>query len=65
MSPKALSEAVNISSSYASMILSGERKPPVPLAIQIFRKTGRKLGPLAGHSDDDIEAAARLHGIAA
>jgi hypothetical protein len=65
LTPKSLVEAVNISPSYASMILSGDRDPPVPLAISIFRKTGHKIGPLVGQTDEDIEAAARLHGLAA
>lgn len=64
-SPKELVEAVNISPSYASMILSGERIPPLPLAISIWRKLQVKLGPIADATDDDIEAAARIHGIAA
>lgn len=65
LSPKALADAVSISPSYASMILSGERKLPIPLAISIYRATGEKMGPLAGQTDQDIEAAARLHGLAA
>ena len=65
VTPKALVEAVNISPSYASMILSGDRVPPMPLAISIWRKLGVKLGPIAEASDDDIEAAARIHGLAA
>jgi hypothetical protein len=48
------------------MLLSGERKPPMPLAISIYRKTGHKIGPLIDQSDEDIEAAkARIHGLAA
>jgi hypothetical protein len=46
--PKELSEAVGISPSYASMILSesddpsSSRTPPKPLAILIYRRTGWK-----------------------
>lgn len=65
LTPKALVEAVNISPSYASMILSGDRPLPLPLAISIWRKLGVKMGPIAEASDNDIEAAARLHGLAA
>lgn len=39
-SPKELVEVTGISSSYASMILSGDRKPARSLAIRIFRETG-------------------------
>lgn len=65
LTPKALSDAANISPSYASMILSGDRVPPIPLAITIYRATGYKLGPIADATDQDIEAAERLHGQAA
>lgn len=37
---KAISEGVGISPSYASMILGGDRTPPINLAIAIFRKVG-------------------------
>ena len=37
---KAISEGVGISPSYASMILGGDRTPPLNLAIAIYRKVG-------------------------
>lgn len=66
--PKALVDAVNISPSYASMILSdgpNKRVPPPSLAAAIFVKTGFKLGIFEGLSDDDAQLAARIHGAAA
>ena len=66
--PKELAEAVNISPSYASMILSDgphKRTPPPGLAAEIFVKTGLKLGIFDGLSEDDAEAAARIHGAKA
>lgn len=49
-----LREAVAISQSYASMILSGSRQPPRPLAIHIFRKTGWRHPLIADLSDEQI-----------
>lgn len=60
LSPSALSEAVNISQSYASMILAGERSLKLPLAIEIFRRTGHKLGPIATASDEEIDTLERF-----
>lgn len=55
LTPSALKEAVGISQSYASMILTGERKLQLPLAIEIFRKTGHKLGPVEKATDEEID----------
>lgn len=52
---KDLCEAVGISKSYASMILSGRQKPSRPLAIHIFRATGWKAKPIASLSDAQID----------
>lgn len=63
-SPTDFAKAAGISVPYASQILNG-RAPSIATAISIYRKTGRKLGPIADASDEDIEATARVHGIAA
>ena len=63
--PSHLRDAVCISMSYASMILSEARKPPRPLAIEIYRKTGWKPSVLEGYSEDDIDQLERLEGKAA
>lgn len=47
-------EATGISQSYASMIRSGQRVPPRPLAIQIFRATGWKHDAIAELSEEQI-----------
>jgi transcriptional regulator with XRE-family HTH domain len=54
-----------ISMGYASMILRGKRVPPLTTAISIFRKTGRKFGPIATATDEDIEVMERVYGAAA
>lgn len=59
-SPTEFAAAVGISVPYASQILNGQRDPSRALAITIFRRTGQKLGPIAGASDDDIEMLARF-----
>lgn len=59
-SPKELSEAVGISSSYASMILSDSddttksRVPPRSLAILIFRKTDWKHPSIADLTEEQM-----------
>ena len=64
-SPRELRDATGISQSYASMILSGDRTPSLALAVSIYRKTGRKFGPISQASEEDIEVLARLQGEAA
>lgn len=60
--PKELSEAVGISQSYASMILSDEstpaqsrRTPPRSLAILIFRKTGWRHESIAELTEEQMQ----------
>jgi transcriptional regulator with XRE-family HTH domain len=65
LTPTELCAATGISQSYASMILGGTRTPALPLAIKIYRKLGRKLGPIAKASEADIEVLERLQGEAA
>lgn len=52
--PTKFAEAAGISIPYASQLLSGKRVPSQTLAIQIFRRTGRKFGPIASLSDEVI-----------
>jgi len=57
-----LAEAVGISPSYASEILSGNRgrAPSRPLAIHIMRKTGWRHPMLSGLTDAQIEALEQI-----
>jgi hypothetical protein len=59
-SPTALHHAIGISVSYASMLLSGKKIPPLDLALRIWEVNGLKLGRLAEASDDDIAVLRRL-----
>lgn len=52
--PARLAEAVGISRSYASEILSGVRRPSRPLAVHIYRKTGWRHRSLAELSDEQM-----------
>lgn len=52
---KDLCEAVGISRSYGSMILSGRQKPSRPLAIHILRTTGWRHPVIAELSDAQID----------
>lgn len=54
--------SADISESYASLIANGKREPSASLAIDIYRKLGLKLGPIADATDDDINALERLVG---
>ena len=64
LTPSRLQDALGISGSYASMILSGARTPPFPLALRIRRIFGVKMGPIADTPDEDIPALERAHGVA-
>jgi transcriptional regulator with XRE-family HTH domain len=56
-----LKDALGISASYASMIRSGVRVPPIDLALRIRRSFGVKIGPIAATPDEDIPALERQH----
>ena len=64
---KELAEAVNISLSYASMILNNSddptrsRTPPKALAVLIFRKTQWRHRSIADMTEDRMEAAEELY----
>ena len=65
LTPTELADRAGISLPYASQILSGTRPPSLPLAINIFRKTGRKFGPIARASDEEIDVLERVQDRAA
>lgn len=52
--PTSLAKALSISVPYASQILSGKRDMSRDMAVQLFRKTGEKLGPIAKATDREI-----------
>lgn len=56
---------IGVAKSYASEIARGKRKPSLPYALRIFRKTGLRLGPLKDLSTSDIETVARINSRAA
>lgn len=60
MTPTELSDAAGISVSYASMILSGDRKPPLGRALSIYDKTGLLFGDLKGLTPDEIRRVREL-----
>lgn len=63
--PTTFAAAMGISVPYASQILNGHREPSQSLAITIFRKTGKKLGPLAHATDAEIDMLESLQDRAA
>jgi len=54
LTPTSLAKALSISVPYASQILSGKRDMSRDMAVQVFRKTGEKLGPIAKATDREI-----------
>jgi len=58
--PRDLMQVVDISKSYASVILNGAQPPSRPLAIAIYRQTGWKHDCIASLSDKQIEALAEI-----
>ena len=54
-----MSEVAGISLGHASMILSGDRKPSLKVALDIYDKTGRQFGILEGLNADAIEQLRR------
>ena len=63
--PTEFAAAAGISVPYASQILRGERTPSQQLAISIYRKTGRKFGPIAKATDEEIDVLERVQDRAA
>jgi hypothetical protein len=55
-----LRAATGISQSYASMILSGARKPPRPLAIHILRQTGWRSEVLDGLTEAQLSTLEQI-----
>ena len=58
--PTELATRAGISVSYASEMLAGKRTPSPRLAIDIYRRSGRKFGVIADANDADIDALDRL-----
>lgn len=56
-------ELTGLSKSYASMIMSGARKPSWAAAIIVYEKTGWKHPMLAALSDNDIEVMSRHYTV--
>lgn len=54
-SPKQLTDATDISSSYASMILGEKRTPPRNLAIAIYRGTGWRHASIETLTDQQMK----------
>jgi transcriptional regulator with XRE-family HTH domain len=64
LKPTGLAKAAGISVPYASQILSGVKTPTQATAIRIFRATGRKFGPIARATPEEIEVLERFQGAA-
>jgi len=62
LKPTAFARTVGISVPYASQILRGLKTPTHALAIRIYRATGRKMPPIEGVSDAEIEVLERFAG---
>jgi len=49
-----------VTAAYGRMILAGERKPSLALAIKIYDATGARIGPLEGLSKREVETARKM-----
>lgn len=58
--PGAFARHIGCHRSIFSHVLAGRKDIGRPLAIKIFKKTGAKIGPIAGASDSDIAVLERL-----
>jgi transcriptional regulator with XRE-family HTH domain len=58
--PTDFADKAGISISYASELLRGKRTPGARLAIDIFRRTGRRFGVVTLATDADIDALDRM-----
>lgn len=64
ITPAELRDKADISLSYAHMILSGERVPPLSTAVRIYKQTGRKFGILSQANADQLQTLVDLQGAA-
>lgn len=62
---EALADMLSISISYATKLMTGHRPWTKFLAIELWRKTGLKVGPIAEATDDQIETLAQFEAKAA
>ena len=60
ISPTRLAEAIGISQSYASQLLSGARPISAAQAIKAYRATGVRLSPIAEATEAEIEVLERF-----
>jgi transcriptional regulator with XRE-family HTH domain len=52
--PTDLAEKLGVSVPYASQLLSGARVPKLELALDMYDRSGVKLGPLKDKTDEQI-----------
>lgn len=55
--------AAGIKSGHAYDIAGGRRSPSEKLALELYRATGLKLGPLIDLNDNDVDQLARIKGV--
>ena len=65
LTPTEFAKAAGVTQPFASLVLAGKRKMPRRVAIRVFQETGRKLGPIAEATDDEIAVLARFETDAA
>ena len=49
-----------VTAAYARMLRAGKRQPSLSLALALYDGTGAQVGPLAGLTKRDIEAARKI-----
>lgn len=53
-------EAGGVTPAYARMLIAGTRRPSLALALRLYDRTGRAVGPLSGLTGPEIEAARKV-----
>jgi hypothetical protein len=58
-------KTIGIANGYAYDLANGKREPSLKLALQIWAKTGDRLGPIAHADEAQLDALLAFHGVAA
>ncbi len=59
-SPQSIADAAGVTAAYARMLLNGERRPSLDVALKVYDVTGYQCGPLAGLTKREIETARKM-----
>lgn len=58
--PQTIADAAGVTAAYARMLIAGERRPSLAVALKIYDATGQQFGPLSGLTKREIETARKM-----